>query len=378
MKLLVLTAFYPQPGVTRERMFVHVRDLYYQEHGAEVTVLDFAAKEDYGIDGIQVITEASFRREPGLYAGRLCICHSANLRNHYRFLKRYQALFPHLVFFFHGHEVLHLTVDYPLPYPYLRQARPSRRLFQKLYDTAKLALWGRYYRALSGKADFVFVSRWLFDRCRRYMKGRPPFVPGDPRVHIIPNSAGRPFEEGAYSPAGEKPYDFVTVRGDLDGSKYCADLVAAYARACPDKRFLIIGAGRYFDHDPLPENAVLINRSLSHPELLSYLDQARCGLMPTREDTQGVMTCEMITYGLPVITSDIDVCHEFFGGLPNVRLIPNDRPADIAALSAELAASVPCPKCRRWSAENTIARELTLFAGLCAGADAAADGKGNR
>ena len=44
MRLLILTAFYPVPGGTHERMFVHVRNQYYQQHGAEVTVLNFAAE----------------------------------------------------------------------------------------------------------------------------------------------------------------------------------------------------------------------------------------------------------------------------------------------------------------------------------------------
>ena len=32
--------------------------------------------------------------------------------------------------------------------------------------------------------------------------------------------------------------------------------------------------------------------------------------MPTRLDAQGVMMCEMATFGIPVLTSDIDICQE--------------------------------------------------------------------
>ena len=38
--------------------------------------------------------------------------------------------------------------------------------------------------------------------------------------------------------------------------------------------------------------------------------------MPTRADAQGVMACEMATFGIPLITSNIDVCKEVFKELP--------------------------------------------------------------
>ena len=45
--------------------------------------------------------------------------------------------------------------------------------------------------------------------------------------------------------------------------------------------------------------------------------------MPTRQDTQGVMTCEFATYGIPVITSDLEVCREMCGELELVEFIEN-------------------------------------------------------
>ena len=86
MRLLVLTAFYPIPGVTHERMFVHVRNRYYQEHGADVTVLNFAAQDCYEIDGIRVITLEKYEADQNKYD--IAISHSANVRNHYKFLKK--------------------------------------------------------------------------------------------------------------------------------------------------------------------------------------------------------------------------------------------------------------------------------------------------
>lgn len=47
--------------------------------------------------------------------------------------------------------------------------------------------------------------------------------------------------------------------------------------------------------------------------------------MPTRTDAQGLMMCEMASFGIPLITSDIPVCHEIFDGFKNVALINNEK-----------------------------------------------------
>ena len=98
MRVLILTAFYPIPGGTHERMFVHVRNQYYQKNGIDVTVLNFDAKENYEIDGIPVITLDEYEKgNSGQYD--IAVSHSANLRNHYRFLKKYENRFLKLFFY---------------------------------------------------------------------------------------------------------------------------------------------------------------------------------------------------------------------------------------------------------------------------------------
>ena len=46
--------------------------------------------------------------------------------------------------------------------------------------------------------------------------------------------------------------------------------------------------------------------------------------MPTRTDAQGLMMCEMASIGIPLITSDIPVCHESLGNFNNVAMINNE------------------------------------------------------
>lgn len=44
----------------------------------------------------------------------------------------------------------------------------------------------------------------------------------------------------------------------------------------------------------------------------------------TRRDTQRVMSCELATYGIPLITSDLPVCRERFSRLDSVSFISNN------------------------------------------------------
>lgn len=50
--------------------------------------------------------------------------------------------------------------------------------------------------------------------------------------------------------------------------------------------------------------------------------------MLTRRDTQGVMSCELVTYGIPLIMSDLPVCREIFGKIPSVAFINDERKSE--------------------------------------------------
>lgn len=59
--------------------------------------------------------------------------------------------------------------------------------------------------------------------------------------------------------------------------------------------------------------------------------------MPTRRDTQGVMSCELITYGILLVVSDLPVCREMFGCVKGVAYIENESTdIDLKRICAEL------------------------------------------
>lgn len=358
INVLVADADYLDEGHSNlSEMFVHVRNLFYKKHGINVTVLNFRATNDYAVDDIPVITLEHYEREQKKYD--VLICHAANLRNHYRFLKKHGKKFPKFIFFYHGHEVLKKNRVYPRPYPYVEQSR-MKEFAQNIYDDFKLFVWRRYLPKVISKSTLVFVSQWMLDEFLKWTKITRDTIEGS--YAIIYNSIGWPFEDAAYDWSAPKEYDFITVRGNLNGSKYCVDVVNELAKNNPERKFLIIGKGRFFDHYEKAPNVEWKNRTMQHDELIQHLQRARCALMPTREDTQGVMACEMASIGMPVITSDISVCHEVFDGFENVALIDNENSQiELGGILCELEKRGPFQKSEKYYSANTCSREVELI-----------------
>ena len=356
----MLVQDYPNNDGGVALMYVHVRNKYYMQHNIEVMVLNFSTKEDYVIDGIPVVSEASYVKSNIQYD--VIVCHASNIRNHYRFLKKNGHKFEHMIFFFHGHEVLMINEVYPRPYDYMEKVGWLRKHAQYCYDRFKLSVWHRYYKQVAFKSDFIFVSNWLYGKFQKYVNLSDEDLME--HVHIINNSIGKVFEENTYDYAAPKKYDFITIRSYMDGSKYCVDLVDELAKQYPKYKFLMIGRGRYYQRHEIPTNVIWVDKFLSHDEIMNYIDQSRCGLLLTREDTQGVMTCELAEYGIPVITSDIEVCREICGDLCNVSLIKNEiEQVDLEQVFNKLVEMVPYMKQGKFSYERTVKREEDLING---------------
>ena len=356
-KVLVLVADYPNNNGGVALMYVHVRNKYYVQHDIDVTVLNFAALEDYVIDGISVITLKEYEKQSKLYD--VLVLHASNIRNHYKFLKKYDNRFPHIIFFYHGHECVRINEVYPEPYDYMKKGK-FRVAFQDLYDSFKLSIWNKYLPKVAYKSDYVFVSNWLYQEFQKYVGLENSDLHN--HVHVINNSVGEEFERYSYQYQGDKTYDFITIRSYMDDSKYCVDLVNELAEKYFQYSFLIIGRGKYYDTHKKPNNVTWIDRFLTHKEIRDYIDQSRCGLLLTREDTQGVMTCELAEYGIPVITSDIDVCKEICGDLKNVELISNNlSESDLTQIYNSLLLGIPYSKQGKFSYKNTVEIEESLI-----------------
>ena len=356
-KLLVAVADYPDLNGNANLMYVHSRNREYVKSGISVTVLNFRAKSEYQIDGIPVVPLEVYKANNEDYD--MLVCHAANLRNHYRFLRRYENRFPKIIFFFHGHEVLHINKTYSKPYPYMRKG-VVKYCAQNMYDSFKLCTWRRYFTAIAYKSHFVFVSKWMLDEFLRSTKIDHKVI--EDKCTITYNCIGKEFETAVYDHASHKQYDFVTIRGNLDGSKYCVDIVNDLAKANPNFIFLLVGKGRFFEHYPKAENIVWRNTHLNHAQIVEVLQTSRCALMPTRTDAQGVMMCEMASIGMPVITSDIPVCHEVFDEFENVAMIDNSNiTLNLSSILEKLENGLPYPKNEKYYNRNTSVKEIDMI-----------------
>ena len=354
MKILVCSTSYPTLDGKRAMNYVHSRCLYYVQNGFDVVVLNFSCKYKYQYEGINVISINEYSVSPT--EADIIICHAPNIKNHYFFLKRYGKLYEEIIFCFHGHEVLHINNYYPKPFEY--KYNSFKYFFQKYYDDFKIVLWKKYFINNRNKCYFIFVSDWLKNAFfKEFSLEESKF---DDKVEVISNGVGYFFEQNTYKKKNRK-YDFITIRQYIDEKNYCIDVVRKLALLYPAYSFCLIGKGQYFNHYSLPNNIDFIEKELTHIEMKEYIDSAKFALLPTRHDTQGLMACELATYGIPLITSDIPICKEIFDTCPNVFFINNNHPSlDFI----DCAFSFPTQKWTKYFAKNTILKEISFIEGV--------------
>lgn len=352
--ILVLVEDYPNLCGGHSMEFVHTRLKEYDKSNICVEVLNFSAKSDYLLDGIQVITYSTYIRQNREYDA--LISHAPNLRHHLRFLLKYGDRFRQIIFFFHGHEVLNVNKVYPRPYAF-REKRLLEYILQEIYDKIKLRIWNVYFLCVLEKSTFVFVSKWMKKEFIKWTGIKEKTIAG--RNRIIYNCVGKEFEEKFYKCEGIKKYDFVTIRGNLDGAKYAIDYVNKVAMNTPNGKFLVIGKGDYFKYNNKSSNITWVNKLLSHNEIITVLNNCRYAFMPTRLDAQGVMMCEMAALGMPLITSNIDVCHEVLDDYPNAYFVDLDN--DQQSLTEYLDRTNVMTKYKKFYGKNTVDKEIKMI-----------------
>lgn len=352
--VLVSVQDYPNNNGGVKLMYVHTRNLQYIKNDISVTVLNFSCDEEYEYENVRVIPYKTFALEDKKYD--IAIVHAANLKNHYRFLKKHGEEFERFIFFFHGHEVLSINNDYSEPYDFVKR-NALKTFCQDVYDKIKFGIWRRYYVKVAHKSDYIFVSEWMKAKFFKNLKlSEKQF---DNKIHITYNNVGLIFEKKEYDDLSDKEYDFITIRANLDDSKYSIDIVNRLASNTPTAKFLVIGKGVFFNYIKKSDNLSWIDTTLNHEGIVKYLDCAKFALMPTRTDAQGLMMCEMAAFGIPVITSDIPVCHEVFDGFSNAYFIDND---DFNLnLNCFIQAKSECVKDHSYYLENTIKKELGVI-----------------
>lgn len=366
MQIPVLVQGYPSAELRYNMNFVHSRNLYYRQQGFQPLVLNFGAQQSYQWEDIPVLTEQEFLKQFGHQSFPVVVSHAPNLRNHLRFLWRHPYLFKQKIFIMHGHEVLFKQAYYPPAYDYLKQKGFLYKLADRFYDHLKVRILRNYLEseAKQHSLHLVFVSNYLYQQFVKCLRPKHSLL--EPTTQIIPNGVAEAFIKNRYQPAQIMWGDFVSLR-PLDSSTYAIDLIAELAIQHPQLTFAVYGLGDYFLHHPPPDNLTWHAKTLSHAQMLEVLPHYRCALMPTRHDSQGVMNCELATYGMPLLTSDIQVAHEVLGMFEHVYFHPNEQPEawKLGQILDQIARfNYPLETAATYLPAQTLEQELALIASL--------------
>lgn len=321
MKVLILSASYPSIDEIYAYGFVHSRCLEYLKYNIEVDVISFKTKDNYIFEGVNVYNKDSYiklKRKVDLV-----VSHAPNIKNHMRFLFKYYSKLP-IVFFFHGHEVMDTNKYYPRSFEGEKNLSMDY-LLHYFYDPIKLKVMKYLLLKLinSTKIKFVFVSEWMKDIAYNSMKlSQDEKNIFNKNSHIVHNGVNKVFIEKDYTREKDTLADFITIR-PFDNPKYGIDIVYKIAKDNPQYTFHIYGKGSFFKNKKRLNNLMIFNEYILQKDIPKYLNKYKTALMPTRLDAQGVMMCEIATYNMPLITSDIKICHEMLNDFKNVNYISN-------------------------------------------------------
>lgn len=317
MNILVIQEVYPSVDNPYQQAWAHVRNKAYVAQGASVKVVCSSAKSHSSYEGVDVYPLTSFRNL--LDWCSLIVVHQPNIKLHYRLLRNNKD--KKIVFFLHGHEVMFINEDYSRPFLFSPDAALRNKIFRYFYDRVKVFLLKRLFLSQGiDRVGFVFVSNWMKDIFQRRVKFDVDLLRY--KYSVMPNSIASVFLDKSYKLADDVYADFISIR-QWDWSKHGVDLVLEAAAGNRDKTFHIYGNGSFCEYIDVPPNVVMKKGFISPSEIPELLNHYRCALMPTRVDSQGVMACEMASFGIPLISSNISVAREFLSEFPNVNLIQN-------------------------------------------------------
>ena len=206
MKILILATNYPDLNGKISSFYIHTRAMFYAKNEIDVEILNFAATNDYILDGVKVITLNTYKNHKNEKYD-LLISHAPNLRNHYMFFKKYGKQFEKYLFFFHGHEVLKINKDYSKPYKYMKK---KITILQDIYDIIKIRIWRNFFIKNNKKSYYIFVSQWMKEMFLKNTKINESSIKEN--SFITYNSIGEEFEKNSYDLNMEKKYDFITIR----------------------------------------------------------------------------------------------------------------------------------------------------------------------
>lgn len=313
--ILLITPSYPSPDNLYACGFVHSRVKEYKKCGLNVDVATIYynnTMSHYNIEGVDV-----FKTD---YSQMRSIIMS----------KRYDAI---LVHFFDSEYAYYLDTSYIEDIPIIFWNHGADILYWNCADIYTPYFENEYKIPEYMKNEFKKRDKYL----KKFLKNdniKWVFVSEDERkeaqkmhndefknsivIHnVIDNNT---FKYEKKDPELRKKI-FMTRRFD-NYKKYAIDIAVLTILELSrrdffnDLEFYICGEGNYFEELVQPirkfNNVKIIKNFMTHNQLSEMHKKCGIALFPTRQDTQGVSALEAASSGLAVITSDLNVIHEFF------------------------------------------------------------------
>lgn len=314
-KILLITPSYPSPDNLYACGFVHSRVKEYIKQGLDVEVACvywYNSMAHYEIEGVNVY-RTNYDQLRSILMGRKydsILVHFFDEQYGYYLDTSYIKDTP-IFLWNHGADILYwdykeiytpyFTDEYTLP-EYLETNYKKRDKYIKKFANKDNVYW--IFVSESEKKDAEKMHKLNFENSI-----------------VIPNIINQDVFSYKKKDAELRKNIFLVRRFD-NTKKYAIDIavlaILELARRpfFGELNFYICGEGDYHAQlvEPLRKypNVHIINNFLSHDQIKEYHDKCGIALFPTRQDTQGVSALEAASSGLAVITSDIEVIHEYF------------------------------------------------------------------
>lgn len=310
-KYLIVAPSYPSDKENYNSAFVHSRAKEYLKRGINIEVLVISKFEtSYIYEGVKVsklpLKKAEQKLKTTKYKKILC---------HFGFYKQISLALNNtdapLIIWFHGVDIIswRRRLHNFIPKRFVQfGAYIIINTFRRMY---------LYYvrKRYSDRITFVFVSEWLKQVAEQDIFSKNKIK----NYKIIPN----PIDTELFKYKEKKEEDrlkFFTIKS-FDSKNYATDIIKNIILELSKKsyfnelNFTIVGKGRLWKKNTEElkqfDNVELINSFRGHEEIKKLHDQNGVMLMPSRQDTHGISTCEGMSSGLVAVSSNNSAIPEF-------------------------------------------------------------------
>ena len=293
-----MSELYPSKENIYSAMYVHARVIEYAKlgHSCNIYKLNKKKNEEYLFENIKVYEGKQDYLKAKINENKfdIIVMHAPNPDEKYFVLNNFSN--SNVICWMHGLD----SVSGAFTYPYAgnKLLHPIRFLFRFKEDIRKIISWKKFINYFNPK--IVVVSKWMKEEAERFLKIKLY------NTIVIPNHIDEDIFQ--FKQRLGKVKSIVCIRPH-SSAKYAIDLAI---KSFSNSKYTldIYGVGELIDYHKnmardCNANVNFIEKMFNRDELSKILNKYDLAIMPTRHDTHGVIVCEMLLGGLPVITSEI-------------------------------------------------------------------------